>query len=391
MPVKFVCDECRRMLSISRRKIGTSIDCPCCGHGLHVPTEADAEARIEELEERREMRRLKKALKFPDLAVFDEPRGASAAPASSLSDPRTSSQAGRKSRRSAKAKAAVTVGDDVADHDVDQRHAAEPPADTDWTNGSRLSIDDSEDGEGHGERLSLPPVATPKRRKTARREVATESAVIDAGHPAVVPSQPAANERLDRHRKAKERRGRWLKALGIMVFGVALFLAGWLAGRAGVSSTAWMDSEITISGGVMYTRANGETAPDIGAVVVALPVGTYPQRPVDISGLLPGEEELSPNHAGVLAIEEFGGAYARADATGEFQLKLPGEGKYRILMVSAHSGQPATERISLEDDAELTRYFSSGAALVGKQRYRLTTETIGEDPGRVSHLFQVGG
>jgi ribosomal protein S27E len=38
MPVQFRCDRCRGKLSISRRKAGTQVACPKCGHLLTVPT-----------------------------------------------------------------------------------------------------------------------------------------------------------------------------------------------------------------------------------------------------------------------------------------------------------------------------------------------------------------
>ncbi|MCL4194018.1 MAG: hypothetical protein KJZ87_19935 [Thermoguttaceae bacterium] len=37
MPIRFLCTGCNRMLSIGRRKAGTSIDCPKCGYTQTVP------------------------------------------------------------------------------------------------------------------------------------------------------------------------------------------------------------------------------------------------------------------------------------------------------------------------------------------------------------------
>ena len=362
MPVKFVCNECRRMLSVSRRKIGASIDCPCCGEGIHVPTEADAKARIEALQERRKLRRLNRELKFPELAVFDEPHGSSAVTKNSLSDPRLHQHDSRASRIRPTRTTGSELAGDIPDTDVaaapavsnepasgDSPAANEP---SNWTADTRLAIDESIDESSDSDELCIPP---PSAGTSRRKEAASAK---KAASP--VQAERTTSARLEQRRKALELRSRWMKAVAVMAFGAGLFVAGWWAGRSGISTESWAGSELVVSGGVMYTRANGETTADHGAVVIALPAGTYPQRRVDISGLLPGDNETDPNHPGVLAIEEFGGAFARADATGEFQLKLPADGKYLIVMVSAHSLQSAMERISVEDDAELSRYFSSG-------------------------------
>ncbi len=389
MPVKFVCDECRRMLSISRKKIGKEIDCPCCGHELHVPTEAAAQERIAELEERRELRRLKRQLKFPDLAVYDEQPGASAANASSLSDPRLHRQS-RKTRAAQKAAATANSADDGSStalapdvDEIEEDWTAEPDLD------SRVVIDDSNEGE----ELHLPPVSSPRRRSvTSPPEEEAEAAEEE-----VVRAEPALhtahvrNERLEGYRRARERRNHLLKAAGVMALGAALFMAGWFAGNSSSGTASWLDSEITVSGGVMFTRATGDTAPDHGALVFFLPVDQYPPRRVDVAGLIASKEELSPHHAGVLAIEEFGGAFAQADATGEFRTKLPAEGSYLVLIVSANTTQSDSERISVDDDAQLSKYFSSGSGLVGEQRYRLMSQDLSDNGQRVSHLFQVGG
>lgn len=388
MPVKFVCEECRRVLSISRRKIGTEIDCPCCGQGVHVPTEAAARARLEALEERRELRRLKRELKYPEMAVYDEPRGASAAEASSLSDPRLHQHERRTSRTTAKVK--TVTADDSSSLDAESGAAvtADAPAkepNEDWTKseaGSQVVIDDSRDGE----ELCLPPVSSPKRRASRQKNTAPPET-----SPAAVQAEPPANDRLQGYRRAKERQNRWLKAAGIMAFGVALFLAGWFAGRSSNPNASWLESGFSINGGVMYTRATGETAPDHGAMVVFLPVDVLPRNRVDPASFVNGDVALDPNHTGVLAVEEFGGAFVKADATGEFRVELPAAGEYHVLVVSAHSAQSASDQTVEQDAALLSRYFTSGLDLIGNQRYRLTKQNFSDGEERVSHLFQVSG
>lgn len=46
MPIRFLCTGCNRMLSIGRRKAGTPIDCPKCGHTQTVPGPEAAAASL---------------------------------------------------------------------------------------------------------------------------------------------------------------------------------------------------------------------------------------------------------------------------------------------------------------------------------------------------------
>ncbi|NLE36459.1 MAG: hypothetical protein GX621_00375 [Pirellulaceae bacterium] len=44
MPIRFPCQQCGTQLSIARRKVGASIDCPKCGHAQIVPPEDAADS-----------------------------------------------------------------------------------------------------------------------------------------------------------------------------------------------------------------------------------------------------------------------------------------------------------------------------------------------------------
>jgi hypothetical protein len=46
MPIKFPCQSCRRILSVSSRKVGRKAQCPKCGQPLVVPTAEEAETAL---------------------------------------------------------------------------------------------------------------------------------------------------------------------------------------------------------------------------------------------------------------------------------------------------------------------------------------------------------
>lgn len=81
MPVQFPCERCRTTLSIARRKIGTEINCPRCGQGMRVPTEAEAEARrLQTQAAAAQPKRTYEGLLFREFAVFDDDEADAADP-----------------------------------------------------------------------------------------------------------------------------------------------------------------------------------------------------------------------------------------------------------------------------------------------------------------------
>ena len=73
---------------------------------------------------------------------------------------------------------------------------------------------------------------------------------------------------------------------------------------------------------------------DEGAVVIVLPAGKLPDKRLPIAGLRPGDPPPAAGDATSAALAKFGGAAARADASGDFTLSVPAAGSYRILVLS---------------------------------------------------------
>src|SRR5438105_2890395 len=46
MPVRFLCTECRRLLSVSKRKVGSQVKCPKCQAAITVPAVEEAAALL---------------------------------------------------------------------------------------------------------------------------------------------------------------------------------------------------------------------------------------------------------------------------------------------------------------------------------------------------------
>ena len=70
-------------------------------------------------------------------------------------------------------------------------------------------------------------------------------------------------------------------------------------------------------------------------------------------------------------------SYARADANGRFETRLPAQGRYWLLVVSHE--QPARAAADTKDLRTLSRYLQNSAELIEDRSYQLTQETIRGD------------
>jgi hypothetical protein len=100
---------------------------------------------------------------------------------------------------------------------------------------------------------------------------------------------------------------------------------------------------------------------------------------IGVAGLRPGDPPPEPMQRGVEIIRTIGGAYARADDQGRYQLRLPDRGTYYVLVVSNHAEQASLDEIKTPDLLKMGRYFDTPTDLLGKQKYQWTEITLRAD------------
>jgi hypothetical protein len=178
-------------------------------------------------------------------------------------------------------------------------------------------------------------------------------------------------------------------ALILLMAAVGLGL-GYLIGRGlgPADRAAKGDADVQIAGTLTFRDARGEERPDAGAVVVALPA----EVPADKAGtlLVAGLGPLTPREAGrvaEMAIEELGGRYDRADALGNFTLKLPRPGNYRLLFISRAAQRPGGEVVTAAQLREMQRYFNAPAELIGNNKYAWALRDVRDPRLAVLHTF----
>lgn len=174
--------------------------------------------------------------------------------------------------------------------------------------------------------------------------------------------------------------------LGIAMVGT--FALGILVGRgtapSGQPDVAAAPQPCVLQLTVSLVNRDQTTAPDVGAVAIALPQSNPPDSKLAWDGLRPHEPQPADDHPGLAAIRSLGGNYARADEQGRVQLRVSNAGRYYVLVISAHraSRQAVPPRHVL---AELGRFFLLMPDLFAGKDYRWREETM--DGEREVHVM----
>jgi len=210
--------------------------------------------------------------------------------------------------------------------------------------------------------------------------------------PAPAPSGPVARP-MPAGTILYRRRTLYLHGLLFLLLAVGAFAAGYFVGRGDVSllpSGVLREpaaQRVLVQGQLYYDAAPDRPAPDAGAVIVALPAERPPDATIPVLGLRPIDPPPSPESTSVRRIEQLGGAYARADASGAFRVVLPRPGPYRVLLISRQARRPPEAGAHPVDLGEIGEYFHPPADLLGRHKYRWTLEPIDAGAPSIRHDF----
>ena len=153
--------------------------------------------------------------------------------------------------------------------------------------------------------------------------------------------------------------------------------------------------KVLMQGRIVWEKTTGdnggEIAGDEGAVIIVLPDGVFPESTLSIEDIRPQDPHPSSDHRSLKQIDELGGLYARADVLGLFPLIFPDSGKYHVLLISRNAVRPHDTPIDKDDLKEIKRYFLHGEDLIGRYKYRWSTEDISRDSPQIEHSFGPSG
>jgi hypothetical protein len=323
MPIRFACPQCRQKLSISSRKAGTLADCPRCKTAIQIPQPTEPAPSQRERLPRPVQRPMERPPTKPIAQLADLE---AASPPITWIEPDQSAAAAE----AVASPAIVQIADEPA------------PIETTF---------EADDGGA----LEL---------------------VYDTGDP---PAVEHASEPVDVIAVP-----RWIIYLqgGLLaVVALASFAIGLIAGSTFDSGERGPREPVacTLEGTINYAAGNRNLA-DAGAVVAVIPQNQLrPDDKAPAVGLRPEDTLPGANDRGVSVLRELGGAYARTDNRGRFQVKLPDRGKYLILVISNSRQLKSLDEISTKDLVELQPFFDNAADLLGRQRYQLTQEVVRGD------------
>jgi hypothetical protein len=315
MPIRFACEHCDSTLSVSSRKAGQDVTCPKCRQKTPVP-----------LSSREPVKAAADARSATDST-------SSSPPPIGLADEPTSPP--------------LTPGP------IDQALPPEPE----------------------------PPGAPPA---TFRQHTVTEGDDEVTWVIETTPSGPSPYDGgdIDFDRVSLPRYV--LYAQGVLLVGVAMFALtfGILIGRGTAPSAVASKSEpkpCYLTGSVGKRTSGGTLAPDRGAVVMVVPQDKRPGDKAPVEGLRPDDPLPSADQPALGRIKSIGGDYARTDDEGHFKLRVPDVGDYFLLVISATAARKPTDRLETVHLAQLGRYVTNSAELLGDRQYRWRSEVVKRD------------
>jgi ribosomal protein S27E len=151
---------------------------------------------------------------------------------------------------------------------------------------------------------------------------------------------------------------------------IVFFILGVVVGSHSTEqNTSDLPRPCLITGSITYTNSGDNLVPDSGSVVVVLPVARRPDPKISVDGLRATDRFTAADHPSAIALRNIGGAFARTESDGEFQVRLPNRGRYLVLVVSNHAKRSETVQPRTRDLAQIGRYLLPASEILGQQRY----------------------
>lgn len=165
-----------------------------------------------------------------------------------------------------------------------------------------------------------------------------------------------------------------------LLAGVAVicFMLGLAMGGAFFAATSGpvAAKPCTISGFVQISQGVVKKG-DEGAVVFVLPDVKQVGERAPVAGLRPRDTEPQGNHRGLAILRDMNAGYGRADKDGKFQVTVPKQGKYFVLVISRGKTGDGADVGSAKQ--KIARFFENANDLIGTQKYQFSAETLSND------------
>jgi len=352
MPIRFACPQCRQKLSISSRRAGQTATCPRCRSTLTIPTTPPE----------RPMASAPVLPPFPAAVVQEQEERQVAQP-----PPAPQPAAAQQEQPPADAIAAGVQTPGPLPEPPPERPSAVLPK----------------------EEAAAPPPEPTAFEPNFAPDVGSGFEGLELVYDSPAPEErseppPVASDLIAVPRYAIYLQGGLLALVAFLAFVIGILAGGTLL--SGPAAPA-APQACVISGSITYVSGPRQL-PDEGAVIAVIPQSqNRPDEKVPVVGLRPGDPTPDADHRGIAILREFGGGYTRADAGGRFQLQVPSQGRYLLLVISHEKPAGSEGPANSADIVKLGPYFANAADLLGDRRYQLTQETLRGDK-QLSVAFQ---
>ncbi len=353
MPIKFRCSYCRQFLGISRNRVGGIVDCPTCGRSIRVPGLDGVAAPLPSPELDRDDAHLARAL--------DELAALADAP---LIRPVMTDEEGVNEEAEIPQPlpepepvelpmpvrmAAVSVIDPIANGNAEVLAAAE----------SRAALEEL-----------LQPLAAPNETELPSRRAEPGPSTSSLLFVVLIP-------------------------LVTLLLGSVL---GWIGRGQAVLAIQPVPAPNPVEkvviepmggleGRITYRTADGETRPDVGALVIAVPETWAGQLRLSPVGLRPGDAEADQS-AALKMVAGFGGGAIRTGEAGRYQLTLPQPGRYTVVTVSRFAERNADSPLAPDDVTRLQSFLADPITTLGNRAAHIETVTTSADQTTAGdHVF----
>lgn len=349
MPIKFRCPHCHQFLGISRSKAGEISDCPMCGKTVRVP---DLDGTV-------------KPLPRPKLDLDDSSLVSALGELAGIGG-----EAHDRSDREDAPKDVATI---------DVQPTAEPVVLEPLAPAKPVAV------------ASQP---RPRRRSRRQSPLDTASATPDdhATFDEAVDTAPVFTPGPVARRKVRHSPAVAWKVGAAIAGGLLLGALGLYLMNRSVPSTATavdeapntgeaipaeakppgLTTEPAVAGRVTYISEAGDTRPDEGAKVIALPTQRAGTVKLDVAGFLVGSSDVD-SHVAAAALRALGGDVVTTGESGDYSLSLPQAGSYELLVISRHQSRPW--EVGVESDVQelLDRFYIRPSTLLGQLAYEVQT------------------
>lgn len=347
MPIRFACEHCNSVLSVSSRKAGQNVTCPKCRQPTPVPLLETVAA----------------AAKTSERIV---PAAEAVTPATSVAPAATPPPAPRITLPAESIAAAKSLPAETPP--IEPPHVAPAPVEPSFK--IRTAPQSPQE-----------PAFTPPAFFDDPAESSDEVTWVYEDAPASGAPLASAGtidfDRVSLPRYVLYGQGVLLMTVAIVALTLGIVIGRGSAPREEVQRGAAQPCYLT--GVVQQQTRGGRTVADGGAVVIVVPQDQRPQDKAPIEGLRPDDPLPDAAQPSLARIKAIGGDYARADDQGYFKLRVPDHGEYFLLVVSRHVQRPSSRRLDPVHLAQMGRYFLPAPDLVGDREYRWTAESIKRD------------